>query len=255
MAHRHPLRPAARACSAAVLAAAAAACAASPPPSPDVSVHGSLRAMFHQDQTSAAVTLDELGGGDGLVAVGALAELAGEVTVVHGRAYLSYPEGPDGVRTEVAPAAGAGAGAALLVAAEVQEWRAVTTDRAIPFGELDEAVAALAAAAGLDTRGAFPFLVEGEVAELEWHVIDGRRLAGGGRTHRDHLEASVRRQAARARVTLVGFYSRGHQGVFTHAGSATHVHCVVYEPLSAGHVDHVVLPAGTAVMFPEPGRG
>ena len=54
----------------------------------------------------------------------------------------------------------------------------------------------------------------------------------------------------RAPATLVGFYSRSDEGVFTHMGSKTHIHCVVDEPISAGHVDHVSIPTGTTVKFP-----
>jgi len=51
---------------------------------------------------------------------------------------------------------------------------------------------------------------------------------------------------------LIGFHSTAHHGVFTHMGSDTHIHCIIEEPFVAGHVDHVVLPAGTMVGFPAP---
>ena len=38
-------------------------------------------------------------------------------------------------------------------------------------------------------------------------------------------------------------------------GSKTHIHCVIFEPLSSGHVDHVIIPAGTTVKFPAGGNG
>jgi acetolactate decarboxylase len=104
----------------------------------------------------------------------------------------------------------------------------------------------------LSLEGRLPFLVEGDFEELQWHVIDGRRLSGNETSHRDHLKAAVRHTSVRATGTLVGFYSPNDQGVFTHMGSKTHVHCVVGEPVGAGHVDHVDLPAG--VTFKLPGK-
>ena len=62
-------------------------------------------------------------------AVGALAGLAGEITIVGGRVYLAYPEGAEGTRTVAATRSDAGA--ALLITAEVPEWRAVVTERPI----------------------------------------------------------------------------------------------------------------------------
>lgn len=238
-----------------IAVAACGARTAERPASPDprhgapteIQIHGALRAMFHEGRIGPAVTLDALLPSNDLYAVGALADLTGEVTVVAGEAYLSYPEG-DRARTEVARRSDAAA--ALLVSANVPRWRSATTETIVRFEELDEAIARLATSTGLDPGGRFPFLIEGVVEDLRWHVIDGRRLVEGGDSHEDHLAASVRESRARTPATLVGFYSTGDQGVFTHMGSRTHVHCIVEKPVAAGHVDHVVLPAGTVVRFP-----
>jgi acetolactate decarboxylase len=162
--------------------------------------------------------------------------------------YLAFPEGAEHVRNETT--AQSDAGAALLVSAEVPAWRRVSTDRPIRFDELDEEIARLAAAAGMSVDARFPFLLEGDFEDLQWHVIDGRRLAGGGTSHEDHLRAAVKGSLDRAAARLVGFYSPRDQGVFTHMGSRTHIHCVVDDPLCTGHVDHVVVPSGTVIRFP-----
>jgi len=209
---------------------------------------GSLRAMYHEGRTEQTVGLADLLPDPSLYAVGALAGLAGEVTVVGGETYLSYPVGTTETRTESTTKPTVGA--SLLVTAQVPTWRTVKTERPIPFDELDQAIATLATAAGIPKGEKFPFLVEGQVEALEWHVIDGKRLAPGAAGHQAHLEASVRASAERTRATLVGFYSESDEGVFTHRGSRTHVHCVVEEPLSSGHVDHVAIPAGTTIRLP-----
>ena len=54
----------------------------------EVRVHGALRAMFHEGQTGAMVALAALLPNPDVYAVGALADLSGEVTVVGGKAYL-----------------------------------------------------------------------------------------------------------------------------------------------------------------------
>jgi acetolactate decarboxylase len=213
-----------------------------------VHVHGALRAMFHEGQTGAMVSLDSVLPNPNLYAVGALADLAGEITVIGGLAYLTYPEETEATRTETTLRTDAAA--TLLVASEVPAWHSTVTERAIRFEALDEQIAKLAATAGMSPEARFPFLVEGTFEDLEWHVIDGRRLAGGGPSHEDHLAAAVRVRRDRVPATLVGFYSESDQGIFTHMGSKTHIHCVLKEPFTAGHVDHVDIPAGTTVRFP-----
>ena len=213
-----------------------------------VRVHGALRAMFHEGKTGAMVELDGLLPNPHLVAVGALADLAGEVTVIGGKAYLSYADGAHQARTEATSQPHGGA--TLLVAAEVRSWQSLVTERPIAFEALDEEIAKLAAAAGMNLDQRFPFRIRGGFDNLQWHVIDGRRLTGGGTSHADHQAAAAKMQLDRTAAILVGFYSRNDQGVFTHLGSATHIHCVVDEPLSTGHVDHVIIPPGAVIEFP-----
>ena len=213
-----------------------------------VQVYGGLRAMFHQGQTGSMVTLDTLLPNSALYAVGALADLSGEVTVLGGKAYLSYPDGADKARTEAHSQTSAGA--TLLVATSVSTWRSYTNQNPIRFEEIDEEIAKLATAAGMSVGERFPFLVKGHFEDLRWHVIDGNRLTGGGTSHEDHLAAAAKMRLDRTPATLVGFYSKGDQGVFTHMGSTTHIHCVIDDPLSTGHVDHVIIPKGAEIQFP-----
>ena len=81
------------------------------------------------------------------------------------------------------------ASATLLVAAEVPAWHSVVIEHAIQFEDLDEEIGKLATAAGMDIAGRFPFLLEGDFEDLQWHVIDGSRLTAGG-SHEDHLDAA-----------------------------------------------------------------
>ena len=216
-----------------------------------VQVHGALRAMLHEGQTGAMVALDTILPNQDLYGLGALAGLAGEITVVGGKAYLSYPEGADAMRTETTFRTNAAA--TLLVTAEVPAWRDFVLGRPILFEELDEEIGKIAAAAGMSLDVRFPFLLEGVFEDLRWHVIDGSRLSAGGTSHQDHLAAAASASTQRATATLVGFYSKSDQGIFTHMGSRTHIHCVVDEPLSTGHLDHVTVPVGTTIKFPASG--
>jgi acetolactate decarboxylase len=213
----------------------------------EVHVQGDLRGMIHEGKTGPVVELDGILPDPTLVAVGALAEMAGEVTVVDGKLTLSYGEGTE-ARTESPQETSAAA--ALLVSARVPAWSMATTTQSISFEKLDEAIGKLAVAAGMDLEKRFPFVVEGRVRNLEWHVLGGPPAAGGADSHDAHLEKAAQLRLPSAKATLVGFYSKSDEGVFTHAGKKTHVHCVLAEPVSAGHVDHVIVLPGATVRFP-----
>jgi acetolactate decarboxylase len=214
----------------------------------EVRVDGELRAMIHAGRVGPNVDLATLLPAPDLYALGALANLAGEVTVVAGTAYLSYPDAQEKTRTETVHSTSAAA--TLLVSAHVPAWRSFNIEAPIRFDELDAAIATLAATAGVNTETRFPFLIEGGLEDLRWHVIDGSRLPAGATSHEDHRAAGVKSRIDRGAATLLGFYSRDDQGVFTHMGSTTHIHCVVDAPVATGHVDHVVVPAGTTIKFP-----
>lgn len=84
--------------------------------------------------------------------------------------------------------------------------------------------------------------------ELEPHVLAGK--PAGEASAQDHKKGATELRLRQATGTLVGFYSSKDEGVITHAGSKTHVHCVVSEPQGAGHVDHVIVQAGATIKFP-----
>lgn len=217
------------------------------PKADGLKVYGALRAMFHKGQTGTMVTLDKLLPNPNLYAVGALTDLSGEVTIVAGKVFLSYPNGKK-VRTVVPSKSRAAA--TLLVTTSVPAWRSFTTKKAIAFKDIDEAIGKLAVAAGMKLDHRFPFLLEGDFTDLQWHVIDGTRLKKNSTSHKDHLEAAVQVKQKRASAVLIGFYSKTDQGIFTHMGSRTHIHCVTEKPVATGHVDHVIIPAGTTIKFP-----
>ncbi len=51
--------------------------------------------------------------------------------------------------------------------------------------------------------------------------------------------------------TVIGFYSAGIQGVFTHPGESWHLHILFREEERAGHVDEVVVRKGAVLKLPE----
>ena len=93
-------------------------------------------------------------------------------------------------------------------------------------------------------------MVLGRVTGLEYHVVNGDRLVKVSYSREDHLAAAIRRSLSNTTITLLGFYSEQHQGIFTHQGSKAHIHCFRDDPPVSGHVDDVTLPAGTIIMFP-----
>lgn len=204
---------------------------------------GALR-DFHHGDVRGRVPLDSLANWHSLYAVGPLAELEGEVTVIDGRWSVTRVEGGSLV-TEPVPQGQAG----FLVWSEVPQWQApVVLDQPIEgLHELERVIERLARDQGVDTERPFPFLISEAVADLSVHVLAPSDAAGAG-----HLDSALIATRDGETVTLIGFFSQQHAGVFTHAGSRIHVHARLADG-HAGHVDRIQLKAPVRLSLPEPG--
>lgn len=214
---------------------------------------GALHAIMHEGRTEAAVRLADVVAGPGTFGLGALAGLHGEVTVLDGVAWLARPR-PDGT-AEVRRADLAGAdrdqGAALFVVARVASWHEIPLTNDIAWSQLDAFLGAALKERGHALDVPVALRVEGPVANLRWHVIDGSKLEPGA-GHADHARSAVSGRFERIDAKLVGFHSTAHQGVFTHAGAHSHFHAVVEDPLTSGHVDEVTLLRGARLFVAAP---
>lgn len=157
-------------------------------------------------------------------AVGAVARLAGEITIIDGRPLATL--GGCAAGCGVDPR---GQGAALLASMKVQAWREpVAIER-----DLDEAgwrafVAEAAGRAGLDVASPFPFRLEGDLLAVVMHVNCGPSDAGaagagggqgGGRAKQDTT------QEGRLPRLVVGIHAgQGRDGLISHFGDPYHCH-------------------------------
>ena len=213
------------------------------PSIPEVRVWGALRAIMHEGKTGPNVSLAEVAGPH-VYGVGALSGLRGEILLIDGVAFTSIAEGGGLVVHQSTTEA-----ATLLVAARVPVWKSVPISSPIGGEELDDRLEALAREHGFDVEKAFPLVIESSVVDAEWHVLDGSKGATGG-THADHLRNAVTGRLVATPATVVGFFSKHHEGVFTHMGQRTHFHVMTADQKVMGHVDRLAVGAGGTLKLP-----
>jgi len=217
---------------------------------PDVRWHGSLKEVIHQGRLEGRARIATATARPHAYALGALARLDGEFVVLDGRTFLSRPDGAGGVVNTMSTAGDDSA--TLMVVAHVAAWTDLRVTRAIPLAALPDTLAARAGALGLPSGGPFPFMIEGSVSNLHWHVADGRKLPPGPSSHEAHAGAAVRGRRDAAKVTLLGFYSDHHAGVFLHHDLNVHVHVLSPSDGLAAHVDEVTVNPGATLRLPVP---
>lgn len=214
---------------------------------PEVKVWGALRAIMHEGKTGPQVAIADAIAGTHAYGVGALSGLRGESTVVDGVAWVAQVRQGGEVQVTNAPAAGESA--TLLVVARVPAWRSVVIANSIGPDELDDRLEGIARANGMDVERPFPLMVEGNLEGVEWHVLNGSKT-GAGAGHDDHMRAAVTGTIRGKAGILVGFFSKRHQGIFTHMGQRTHLHVLTSDHTIMGHADRAGIRAGSVLKLP-----
>lgn len=223
-----------------VLACLAASCTA-PRSASRTLRNGTLREVMRDGRSEGRVALAEVAGLRGSVGVGALAGLAGEVTVVDGELWIARAaEGSVVVAQEPLP----GEQAALLALSDNLHWVEHRTPRDLTLEEFGTWLAEL----GPTPAASWPFLAEGNLDALEAHVVAG----ACPHAHPEARDSFVLLAHPSLTVRLAGFHAPSEPGVLVHHGERLHVHFVEASaaPTLSGHLDGGTLRAGARVRVP-----
>lgn len=202
-----------------------------------VSWKGSLRSV-HGGDYSPVVDLQTFEGKANWNAVGPVAGLDGEVTVIDGVVSVARVRGDEIITSDDLSAQ-----ASFLVWSEVEAW-APPVELGVSVAdqaELERVLEDIAFDLGIDVAEPFPFKLEGVFDAVEYHVL---APVPAGATAAHHLEFAKIVRNTDVAGTMIGFFSKQHHGVFIHRGSSAHIH-VIEESGHSGHVD--ALAAGPAV--------
>jgi len=204
--------------------------------------------MMHEGKIGPQVRPADVQRDRPMIAVGALSDLRGEITILGDRAVLSFGMADGSTRTSTDLRSES---AALLVAAPLPRWRSVPIAHVIAADRFDDEVEAILKQSNL-SAGRVPVVIRGTFIDVRWHVLAG---TGSGRPpHADvghHPGASIPGQNERIEGVLVGFYSPADQGVFTHHGRRTHFHLMPSNNEMTAHVDAAGIAAGAIVQIPD----
>jgi acetolactate decarboxylase len=205
-----------------------------------------MRDVLRNGNTQARVNLSDVIATPGGVAVGALAGLGGEITIVDGEVWVARSTG-SGAKMS-GPDVQGGDCATLLTVSHVDAWVEVPLPQGGAGAGLATAIAAAAKRQGLDTAQPFPFVIEGELTELDAHVI-----AGSCPIANPDGEAPWKFSLSSPTTgRLVGFYAEDSEGVMTHHGSLTHTHVVLPRngSMVTAHADHAAVAPGAMLRIP-----
>lgn len=206
---------------------------------PDVRVAtwGTMREVLREGHAEGRVSPHEVATAD-TIGVGALADLAGEVTIVDGRALVAT--GAPGAPLRVRAATSADR-AALLILANVTAWDEVAIGDLADYTALEDRIAAELTRRGIGLAAATPVRVRGRGTSVRVHVIAGACPIANPRG-----PAPWRFAGPVDELELVGVFADDAAGRLTHHDRRSHLHAVA--PGLTGHLDDVALRSATLLL-------
>jgi len=209
----------------------------------EVAYTGALRTIM-AGNIQATISLDSLSNRKHLYALGAVENLKGEVQI-----FNSEPSNSFVVNGNLRIKDAYKVNAALLVYAEVQEWREFKLENIATKDELENIIFETAKTNGINMDEPFPFLLNGQVASLNWHVINWKE-GDTIHSHEKHKTSGLNGVLNQTDVLVLGFYSTKHKAVFTHHTTNMHMHVKTADNTIAGHIDDIVV--GEQIMLKLP---
>jgi acetolactate decarboxylase len=210
----------------------------------EVQHQGSLKKMHH-GEFQGVVDLSLLAEKPFLTAVGPLENLSGEFTAFKGRLFSTQAaHGQLKTLQNSAPFK-----ASFLVWTHSENWTILAPIQfdSDDLSTLESRIESAAKNVGIDLNQPFAFALHGKVGELEYHVLAPTTQTD---TRKNHKAGAFSNTIRDTEVTLVGFYSNKHAGVFTHKGARVHVHVV--DGVHTGHVDSMKLNGQMKIEFAIP---
>lgn len=201
---------------------------------------GTMRETVRLGKTASRVTLRDLPKKN-LYAVGPLEHLAGEITVFGNKAFVTEVDENGTISTNN----DWDAGAPFLVYSQVHKWREIKVQKSVKtIKDLEMWLDKTLSHFELPQNEPFPFLIKTSLARIQFHIlkkVEAELL--NLNPHEQHDRRKVKFEKLNSTVTLVGFFSRQHQGVFTHHDKFIHVHAIDNDEQFAGHVDELEFDA------------
>lgn len=210
----------------------------------DVKHTGAMRRVMTGASLQNTLVWDTLSP-EKLYGIGPLDRLNGEVTVVDGVIYISKVNNTGDLVTMPVTSAAATFGVYIHLEDEIG-LRA--SEEIKDLEGLERLILVKAEQAGLNTDKPFLFVMKGQFDWIKIHVLN-KPADELEHNHDLHDRAKKYFEYQDKEGELIGFYSRHHEGVFTHRGHYTHVHFISRDRSVMGHLDGIRSVSELDILF------
>jgi len=209
-----------------------------------VSIVGQMKDVKWKGELQGKLALDSLPGGTAVYGMGPLSFLRGEIMVYGGRYYVArvLPDSSMQVKEE------AHIEAPFFGYAVIPAWKSMNLPNTVwNLSQLQTWLGTL----NFNRGEAFMFRMEGQIQEARIHVVnlpEGSQVRSPEDAHRGKVDYVLNQGI----VSIIGFYSTRHRGIFTHHDTYLHLHLLSADKQKMGHVDGLRFdPKHMRIFLPE----
>lgn len=195
----------------------------------DLTIVGAMKNVMWKGELGPSINLDTVSNTKGLYGLGPESYLRGELLINNGKSYVSKVTSDSTMivqqRFDIS--------APFFVYANITKWSTIKVPQQIKdIKDLERFI--------IDTtkmyKKPFGFTLSGTVSNATIHIQNlpkGMTVSSPQEAHQGQVNYNLQNKA----VDIVGFFSREHQGVFTHHDSYVHMHLITKDETQMGHLD------------------
>lgn len=208
--------------------------------------HSGAMSQMAKSGFESTIRLDSLKDYKGLIGLGPLGKMEGEITILNGQIY----NGKSLISGQIIVESNWEVEAPFLVYTQVSNWRrSKLSGKASSIQELEEAIKQAAISNGIDLEKPFFFKIEGVFEDMITHIVTPRSQEVEGFVQGQN-QKNVTHQSQIGQ--LIGVYSTIGQRIYTHHDSFMHVHFLNKKKNYTGHLDRFQSDLSRlAIFFPQ----
>lgn len=197
----------------------------------DIIIVGAMKNVMWKGELGGSIHLDTITDKKGLYGLGPKSYLTGELLINDGISYVSKVTSDSTMAVEKTY----DVSAPFFVYANVNEWNEIQLASNIKtFYDLEKVVKENAT----EFKRPFAFKLTGKVSKANIHIQnlpEGTKVSSPDEAHQGQTNYELKDEE----VTIIGFFSTEHKGIFTHHDSDIHLHLITKDESKMGHLDEV----------------
>lgn len=200
---------------------------------PDIKVVSAMKNVMWKGQLEGSIKLDTISNKKGLYGIGPVSYLAGEILINNGIVYVSKVTTDSTMTVEKKP----NVSAPFFVYTNVIEWQEIELS---PETKSIKDIEILINQKTAGFKRPFAFQLKGRISNATIHIQNlpkGTKVSSPKEAHKGQTNYKLKNEE----VTVIGFFSTEHKGIFTHHDSNIHLHLITNDKSKMGHLDDLTV--------------